>query len=207
MGWLITLGILVILAWLPLGATVRYNDQGVALKVIAGPVRIPILPKKKAPEKEKPKKEEKPKKKQPVAKKSEAPKPQEEKGGPVTDFLPLVQTALDLLNAFRKKLRINHLYLKLIMASDDPCDLAVNYGKANAAMGNLLPLLERCFVIKKRDIEIECDFESGKTVIIARADLTITLGRLLGILIFYGVKALKQFLSIQNKRKGGNQHE
>ena len=207
MGWLITLGILVILAWLPLGATVRYNDQGVALKVIAGPVRIPILPKKKAPEKEKPKKEEKTKKKQPVAKKTEAPKPQEEKGGPVTDFLPLVQTALDLLNAFRKKLRINHLYLKLIMASDDPCDLAVNYGKANAAMGNLLPLLERCFVIKKRDIEIECDFESDKTVIIARADLTITLGRLLGILIFYGVKALKQFLSIQNKRKGGNQHE
>lgn len=207
MGWLITLGILVILAWLPLGATVRYNDQGVALKVIAGPVRIPILPKKKAQEKEKPKKEEKPKKKQPVAKKTEAPKPQEEKGGPVTDFLPLVQTALDLLNAFRKKLRINHLYLKLIMASDDPCDLAVNYGKANAAMGNLLPLLERCFVIKKRDIEIECDFESAKTVIIARADLTITLGRLLGILIWYGVKALKQFLSIQNKRKGGNQHE
>ena len=207
MGWLITLGILVILAWLPLGATVRYNDQGVALKVIAGPVRIPILPKKKAPEKEKPKKEEKTKKKQPVAKKTEAPKPQEEKGGPVTDFLPLVQTALDLLNAFRKKLRINHLYLKLIMASDDPCDLAVNYGKANAAMGNLLPLLERCFVIKKRDIEIECDFESDKTVIIARADLTITLGRLLGILIFYGVKALKQFLSIQNKRKGGNKHE
>ena len=49
--------------------------------------------------------------------------------------------------------------------------------------------------------------ESDKTVIIARADLTITLGRLLGILIFYGVKALKQFLSIQNKRKGGNQHE
>ena len=207
MGWLITLGILVILAWLPLGATVRYNAQGVTVKVIAGPVRIPILPKKKAQEKEKPKKEEKPKKKQPVAKKTEAPKPQEEKGGPVTDFLPLVQTALDLLNAFRKKLRINHLYLKLIMASDDPCDLAVNYGKANAAMGNLLPLLERCFVIKKRDIEIECDFESAKTVIIARADLTITLGRLLGILIWYGVKALKQFLSIQNKRKGGNQHE
>ena len=207
MGWLITLGILVILAWLPLGATVRYNDQGVALKVIAGPVRIPILPKKKAHEKEKPKKEEKPKQKKAPAKKAEAPKPQEEKGGPVTDFLPLVQTALDLLNAFRKKLRINHLYLKLIMASDDPCDLAVNYGKANAAMGNLLPLLERCFVIKKRDIEIECDFESAKTVIIARADLTITLGRLLGILIWYGVKALKQFLSIQNKRKGGNQHE
>ena len=200
MGWLITLAILVILAWLPLGAAVRYNDSGLMLKIIAGPARIQILPKKKAQKKEKPKKEKKPAKPAAAAGKAADPK-QEEKGGALTDFLPLVKTVLDLLNAFRKKLRINHLYLKLILAGDDPCDLAVNYGRANAAMGNLLPQLERCFVIKKRDIEIECDFESAETVIIARADVTITLGRLLGILVWYGVKALKQYLSIQKSEK------
>ena len=110
---------------------------------------------------------------------------------------------MELLNSFRKKLRIKRLDLKLIMAGDDPCDLAVNYGRANAAMGNLMPQLERCFVIKKRDIQVECDFESSQTLIIARADVTITLGWLLGILVFYGVRALKQFLQIKNKRKGG----
>lgn len=203
MGWLITLAILVALAWLPLGATARYHSEGFFLSVIAGPLRIPILPKKPKEEKnEKPKKEKK--------KAAAAPAPKQEpekkeKGGPITDFLPIVKTALDLLNAFRKKLRIDHLYLKLIMAGDDPCDLAVNYGKANAALGNLLPLLEQCFVIKKRDLEIECDFESSETVIVARVDLTITLGRLLGILVWYGIRALKQFLTIQNKRKGGNE--
>lgn len=207
MGWLITLAILVILAWLPLGATVRYNDQGLLLKIIAGPARIQLLPKQaKSEKKEKPKKEKKPAKRGAAPQKKDRPE-DAEKGGPITDFLPLVKTALDLLNAFRKKLRINHLYLKLIMAADDPCDLAVNYGRANAAMGNLLPRLERCFVIKKRDIQIECDFEAGESVILARADLTITLGRLLGILVWYGVKALKQYLSIQKKRKGGNKHE
>lgn len=209
MGWIITLLILVLLAILPLGAAVRYNDAGLSLKVIAGPVRIPILPaRKKDPEEEKKKKEkktadkaQKAKSGKPAAqKKEEKPK---EKGGPITDFLPLVKTALDLLNSFRKKLRIKRLDLKLILAGDDPCDLAVNYGKANAAMGNLLPLLEQCFVIKKRDIEVECDFESSQTLIIARADITITLGWLLGILVFYGVRALKQFLKINNKRKGG----
>ena len=207
MGWLITLAILVILAWLPLGATVRYNDQGLLLKIIAGPARIQLLPKQaKSEKKEKPKKEKKPAKRSAAPQKKDRPE-DAEKGGPITDFLPLVKTALDLLNAFRKKLRINHLYLKLIMAADDPCDLAVNYGRANAAMGNLLPRLERCFVIKKRDIQIECDFEAGESVILARADLTITLGRLLGILVWYGVKALKQYLSIQKKRTGGNKHE
>jgi hypothetical protein len=207
MGWIITLGILVLLAILPLGAAVRYNADGVSLKVIAGPIRIPILPApQKDPDAEKAKKEKKKPESQKKAKAaSQKPKTEkkEEKGGPITDFLPLVKTALDLLNSFRKKLRINHLELTLIMAGDDPCDLAVNYGRANAAMGNLLPLLERCFVIKERDIQVECDFTSSQTLIIARADITITLGWILGIVVFYGVRALKQFLKINKSRKGG----
>lgn len=201
MGWIIALGILVVLAILPLGAAVRYNADGLSLKVIAGPIRIPILPaKKKEPEA---KKKSEPKKQT----KKSAPKPKADKpkesGGPITDFLPLLKTALDLMNSFRKKLRINHLQLKLIMAGDDPCDLAVNYGKANAAMGNLLPLIEQCFVIKKRDVQVECDFTASQTLIIARADITITLGWILGIVVFYGLRAIKQFLKIKKTRKGG----
>lgn len=208
MGWLITLVILVVLAWIPLGATIRYNTDGLSLKIIAGPIRLTVLPKKNKEEKskKKPKDKSAPKKVKASSTQPATPK-QEEKGGPITDFLPLVNTALDLLNAFRKKLRIDRLELKLIMAADDPCDLAVNYGRAWAAVGNLFPRLERWLVIKKRDVEVECDFEASKTVVIAHVDLTITLGRLLGILIWYGVRALKQFISINNKRKGGNNHE
>lgn len=205
MGWLITLGILVLLAILPLGAAVNYHSEGFFLDVIAGPVRIPILPKKKKdPNKKEKKKEKKKKPKSDKKGKGEAAgEKKKKKGGPITDFLPIVKTALDLLNSFRKKLRIKRLDLKMIMAADDPCDLAINYGRANAAMGNLLPQLERCFVIKKRNVEIECDFEASETVIIARADITITLGWLLAIVVFYGVRALKQYLQIKNKRKGG----
>ena len=208
MGWMITLAVLVLLAILPLGAAVGYNAEGFSLKVIAGPLRIPILPgKKKDPDEEKKKKEAKKAKKSKKSaqkpKQKTAEKPKKEKGGPITDFLPIVKTVLDLLNSFRKKLRIKRLELKMIMAADDPCDLAINYGRANAAMGNLLPQLERCFVIKKRDIQVECDFESSQTRIIAQANVTITLGWILGIVVFYGVRALRQFLPIKNKRKGG----
>ena len=205
MGWLLTLGILVLLAILPLGAAVNYHSEGFFLDVIAGPVRIPILPKKKKdPNKKEKKKEKKKKPKSDKKGKGDAAgEKKKKKGGPITDFLPIVKTALDLLNSFRKKLRIKRLDLKMIMAADDPCDLAINYGRANAAMGNLLPQLERCFVIKKRNVEIECDFEASETVIIARADITITLGWLLAIVVFYGVRALKQYLQIKNKRKGG----
>lgn len=202
MGWLIALGILVLLAILPLGVTLRYNADGFGLKLIAGPVRIRLLPaKKKDP---KPKKDKtKPKQENSKAAKEKTQKEPEEKGGSWTDFLPLVKVGLDFLNGFRKKLRINHLQFKLIMAADDPCDLAINYGRANAALGNLWPLLEQCFVIKKRDVQVECDFEASKTVVIVRADLTITLGRILALVVRYGIRALKEFLNIQKTRKGG----
>ena len=204
MGWLITFGILALLAILPLGAKVVYDASGFGLDVIAGPIRIPILPKKKdAPKKEKKTKENKKKSSGKKGKTVAAPEKKKKKGGPITDFLPIVKTALELLNSFRKKLRIKHLDLKMIMAADDPCDLAINYGRAWAAVGNLMPHLDRLFVIKKRDIEVECDFTGTETLVLARLDLTITLGRILSLAVVYAIRALKELMNIKKKRKGG----
>ena len=219
MGWLITLGILTLLAILPLGVSVRYDEDGLVVKIITGPVKITLFPRKnkdKKPQKEentdkqpteKPEQKEPAKQEQPAKpeekKPTEKKEPAAKKGGPITDFLPLVRIALDMLGAFRRRLRVNVLELKLVMAADDPCDLAVNYGRAWAAVGNLMPRLERVFVIKKRNIEVECDFEASQTLVIARLDLTITLGRILATAVVYGVKALIEFLKIKNKRKGG----
>lgn len=211
MGWLIALAVLVLLASLPLGVSMKYDSGGPLVRLLAGPGKLTLYPrpkKKPKPEKktsEKPAEPEKPKQeepKPPQPPKEEAPKPQE-KGGSLLDFLPLVKTALDLLGDFRRKLRVKNLELKLILAGNDPCDLAVNYGRANAAMGNLLPQLERLFVIRKRDIQVECDFTASETLVIARLDVTITLGRLLSLGVWYGLRALKEFLTIKKKRKGG----
>ena len=59
---------------------------------------------------------------------------------------------LDLLADFKGKLRVDILELDLVLAGGDPCDLGIKYGKAWAAVGNLLPQLERVFVIRKRNI-------------------------------------------------------
>ena len=251
MGWWIALAILVGLAILPLGVSVKYNADGVLLAVIAGPIRIKILPAKKKDKK--PKKEKKPKKNkktepapvaeepkpdpQPAPEPAPAPKPvapaeppqqtpqekypdlekkpvvhkklpthtpdPEEKGGSWTDFLSLIPVVLDFLNDFRRKLRVNRLEMKLILAADDPCDLAINYGRAWAALGNLWPMLERVFVIQKRDVEVECDFTASKTLVTARMDLTITLGRMLAAVCKFALRALKEYLNIMKKRKGG----
>ena len=207
MGWLIALALLVLLAILPLGASVLYDEDGPRVRIVAGPLKIQVFPLKKKPKKnkpkaEKPKKDKKPKKAAPEGEKPE-PFPKPKTGGSWTDFLPLVRVALDLLNDLRRKLRVDHLKLHLTMAGDDPCDLAVNYGRMNASLAGLITQLERFLVIKKRDVHIDCDFAASETVILARLDLTITLGRLLSIAAVYGVRALTTFLKIKKQREGG----
>ena len=214
MGWLIALGIVLLLAVLPIGVRVRYNSEGLLVKIIAGPVKITLLPRPKKKKKGKKKKEKKPAA-APAAQEENLPKPPQppqapkekkpkgEKGGSLLDFLPLVKTALDFLGDFRRKLRLDDLYLRLILAGNDPCDLAVNYGRAWTAVGNLLPQLEKWFVIKKRDIEVECDFEASETLVIAHLDLTITVGRLLAAVVKFAVRALIEYLKFRKKRKGG----
>lgn len=205
MGWLIALGLLVLLAITPVGVLAAYNSEGVLLRVIAGPVKITILPAKpkvKKPKESAPKTAQKTTKPTKPAAKTEK---TQEKGGSVTDFLPLLQIVFDFLGEFRRKLRVNSLELKLIMAGGDPCNLAINYGKAWAAVGNLMPQLERFFVIKKRDVQVECDFTGSQTLIIARLAITITIGRIISMAVRYGIRALRAYLKIVNKRKGGNE--
>lgn len=213
MGWLIALLILAMIGFLPLGGFVRYDAEGFVVKIVAGFLRITVFPLKKKRRKKKTKSKkvqsekskEKPDETQAAQSKPSQAKTEFEKkkGGKIQDFLPFVRVALDFLNQFRKMLRVNRLQLKLILASEDPCDLAINYGRAWAALDNLLPMLERVVTIKKRDLEVECDFTAQDTLITAQAELTLFLWQLLFLGAVYGVKMIKELLIFKKKRKGG----
>lgn len=200
MGWLIALGILAGLAVLPLGISALYDSDGAVIRVVAGPLKIKVFPlKKKGKRKPKAQKKQDVPEKQP-AKTKQTPK---KSGGSVKDFFPIVSRVLEFLADFRRKLRVDCLVLNLVLAGDDPCDLATNYGKACEALGGLWPMLEENFVIKKRDVKIQCDFEASQTLITARLDVTITIGRLIALGGWHGIRILKELLAIKNKQKGG----
>ena len=194
MGWLIALAVVAALAMLPLGIRAQYDAGGGKIALIAGPFCIPLKSSKKKKQQEKPKTEEK---------KAASGAGGSKKGGSAADFMPLVRTALDFLKDVRRKLRVNMLELKVILAGDDPCDLGVHYGQANAVAEGLMPLLEECFVIKKRDVQILCDFTAEKTLVFARVDLTITLARILSLGFKHGIRAIKEFVKLGKLRKGG----
>ena len=211
MGWGIFFVCLLVLAWIPLGIRASYGEAGFEARVIAGPLKITLFPRKNR--KRKPKTanssekttEETMKspseKKRPKTETTEKDEPGMQSGGSLERFVPWIRLALDFLGALRRKIRLDNLYLHVVLAGDDPCDLAVNYGRAWAAVGDLLPKLERIFVIRKRDIQVDCDFAAEKITVAARGDMTMTLGRTLCLGTIYGIRALKIFLTM--KREGG----
>ena len=195
MGWLIALGVILLLGIMPVGICAQYAEGGPQIRLITGPFKFPLYPsgkkteKKAAPEK----------KPDETLKKATGKK----KGGKLSDFLPLVDTVLEFLRDFHKSLRIRNLQLDLVLAGGDPCDLAVNYGRAWAALGNLLPALERMFTIQKRNLDISCDFVERETRVCARVDLTMRLVSLVRIVLHRGVRIIFKYYEISNKRKGG----
>lgn len=198
MGWLIAAGILVLLILLPLGVILRYDSEGARVWLSLGFVRIRVYP---AKAKESAPKEKKPEKS--TGSGFEKTKTQKKAGGKLTDFLPLVEDVLAFLVDFKNKLVVKDLRLNIVLAGDDPADLAIHYGRAWAALGNLMPRLERFLKIRRRDIRVQCDFESEQTMVDAGLHISITLGRLVWVSVFHGTKLLKKFMSILNQRKGG----
>ena len=196
MGWLIALAAVVALAFVPLGIKAKYDEDGAAAWLLLGPFRTALYPSRKKNKKLQTEENAETEEKKTAGK--------EKKGGSFSDFFPLLDAVLDFLgDLLRRKMRVKNLQAKVILAADDPCDLAVNYGKAWAVLGNLVPVLERFFFIKKRDLQVACDFTADKTLIDAHLELTVTLGRLLHLGLRQGIRVLREYSKIRKLRKGG----
>lgn len=199
MGWLIAAAIVLLIYWMPVGIRGVYDAAGIAVYMQIGPFRSVLYPREKTEKKQKKKKPE-----SGIREYKPATESKKEKGN-VRELLPLLRLILDLLVDLKTKLRMDLLEADVVLGGNDPCDLAVNYGRTWSAVGNLIPQLERFFVIRKRDIRISCDFTSPKTTVQGCVHITITVGRVVCLLGYHGIRILFNYLKIINKSKGGAQ--
>ena len=196
MTLLVIAAVLVLIGCIPVGVDARYGADGIFLAAKIGPFRLQLLP-------QKPKKKKKKPAKQPPAVKPAEKKPAEKKQNPllsggVDGLMQLLTLALDTLGDLRRKLRVNELTLHVtVPGGDDPAKAAMNYGRAWAAIGALTPAVERLFVIKKRDIQPELNYNETQMKVDAHLVTTITIGRSLALALRAGVG----FLKILNERK------
>ena len=184
--------ILAVVLWLlsrvRLGGDARYQEGVFSLRVCLGPVKISVFPAKKTG-KTKAKKEKKPAKPKKKQDKPEAEKPKR-KLPPVGDLLML---GLEAAGALKRKIRIDELTLHLTWASEDPAETAQGFGKANALLGMIWPLIDQNFHVKKHDLGVAVDFDRTRPEIFACGRLTLTVGQLVSFGVRFGIKFLRMW--------------
>ena len=130
-----------------------------------------------------------------------------EKGGKLSELMPLLKALWKLLGDLRRKVRVRRLDMNLVLAGGDPCTLALNYGKAWAAVGNIVSLLESFLVIKKRNIQVNTDFLGDTTRVYLKVYANMTVGRLFGLLMHYGLPLREEYNKFLNTDEGGTENE
>lgn len=191
---IIILAILAAILLFPVGAELSYLGGELSVKAKAGPIKLRLLPRKKAkteePGEAKPKKEKPPKAKKPKDKSKKNPLTME-------DIFGIAKLGLKALNRFRKSLSIDELMLHICVGAPQPFDAVRQYGWLNAALGTLHPLLHQTVTIKREDIATTVNFESEKTAFDARVVATLRIGEIL----YIGLCAGFGFLAWMHRRK------
>ncbi len=174
--------LLLLLSRLRLGVLAGYGPEGTQVKLRVGPFLFQVFPGKKKKRKKKPKKKQK-------AAPKEKPKPD------VKALLSLARellpVGLEAMEGFRRRLRIDRLSLRLIWGEEDPADAAIHYGYAWGAVEALLSFLEANFVLVRREVALDLDYQRDKPEVAFALGLSLTLGQILAVSLPAAVRALK----------------
>lgn len=184
---LIVLAVLWLLSLIRLGGRVRCGAEGLFVWVLAGPLKVKVLPAK--PNKKKPKKENK-KKEPPAAAEQHKKKPKEGQPGTLSRLMKLLPVVGQACGALKRKIRVDDLDLQLIWGGSDPAAIALGYGQANAALGMIWPILDNNFKVKRHSFQVDLDYGRAQPGVELTAALTLTVGQIVTLGVHYGVKAL-----------------
>lgn len=217
---LFLLVLLLLVLLLPARVRVMLRQEKFFLWVGLGPFRLRLLPwKEKKPKKQK--KSEKPEEAKPQNREPPpSPPPQAERPGEAARPAPqirkekestpvfggmekldipyimdLIHLGLSAMGQFRRVLRVDRFLLDCAIATGDAAKTAMAYGAAAAGVGMFLPLLEENLRVRKKDIQVICDFEGTESQIF----LEVQVSALVFQLLIIGIKVLRGFLRLRKQ--------
>ena len=194
----VLVGVLLVLFLITLirvGGEVEYTDAGVTAQLRFWFFKKVIYPQT---DKDAQKPKEKRTKKKKKADDEENSPSEKKRGGNLKLLKELLPIGLEAVGSLKRKIRIDKLILQLTWAAKDPASAAMGYGAANAAMGMIYPVLDENFNIKTSELGIGLDFQRTEPEIYANAAITLTVGQLLGLVLHFGIKAIR----IYTKQRG-----
>lgn len=190
-GWIVLGAVLLALFLLSLvraGGSAEYSGAGVLVKVRLGVLRFTVYPRKPKQVKDKRKK----KKEKTEKKAAQEEEPEGKPGGSFDLLKRFLPPIADAAGQFKRKVRVDRLYLDLTAAAADPAAAALAFGGANAAIGMIWPVLENNFDIRERRVRTQVDFTRKTPAVYVYAAFSLTLGQ--GIVL--GIKLLARFWKI-----------
>lgn len=188
-GWIILIVILAVLFLIfqiRLGGRATFGPEGLGVVLMVGPARIKLLPSEPKAKPKKVKKEKKRKEKPAAAKGHE----QQDEPGTVGRVMQLLPAVAETAGALKRRIRIDHLVLTVIWGAEDAASAAIGYGRANALLGMIWPLIDNNFKVKDCDFRVDVDYGRKVPEFTADAAVTLTVGQLLSFVFHYGIKLL-----------------
>jgi len=173
----VTCGALLVLGLMPVGVRAVFETELAVYLTLFG-IRIQIFPGRQTPE-HKPKKAKK-----------QAPSEEKKKLVPKGELQEYLRLLTRLLGKLHRKICIRELTLHAIFGGSSP---ELNYGRAWAVIGGIMPLIEANFRIQKRDVGAFLSEDEKSIRIVARAHAVMTLASILRI----ALHALFGYLKLQ----------
>ena len=122
-------------------------------------------------------------------------------GGAIGYAQTLLPVLIKAVGYFFKKLQVDTLRLRLVAGAPDPADAATVYGTAVAVLGVLWQPLTEAFDVKDGNARVDLDFESNQMTLTAAASLSIRIGQILWLAVYFGIWALVRFLNERKRQK------
>lgn len=125
----------------------------------------------------------------------------EQIGGALDYAQQLLPILVDAAGQFKRRLRVDRLRLELIAGSSDPADAAILYGYANAVLGTFWGALAETFHVQDGDARVRLSFEAEAITILADITMSLKLGQILYLSLYFGRNSLRAVLSVRSQRK------
>lgn len=189
------LAVLWLISLARIGGRVSYGGEGLFAFLLMGPVKLRMFPvvKKEKAGKPKAKKQKKKTEKSSAAEKHKK-EHKESQPGTLSRLMKLLPVVGQACGSLKRKIRIDDLELELIWGGTDPAAAALSYGRANAALGMLWPILDNNFKVKRHSFQIGLNYSIAEPVVEIRAAVTLTVGQLVTLGVHYGVKTLATWI-------------
>ncbi len=115
----------------------------------------------------------------------------------IGEWIEIAKKGIKILGRFRNSIRFDRLKLIFVSATDDPCSTAIRYNAVNAAIHTLVPLVERTFKVKKREIDVLTDYDSDES----RLEFGLTLSSRIAQIIYVALSAVFSYAVIYVKKR------